>query len=1162
MTEKQKRSNDADQNLEQPETQKSKIALREEEILQFWNDNDIFQKSVEKEAPNGRYVFYDGPPFATGLPHHGHLLASTIKDAVPRYWTMKGYRVKRVWGWDTHGLPIENIVEKELEISGKKQIEEIGIAKFSEKARSKVLEYADGWRDIVNRLGRWVEYDNSYKTMDTPYMESVWWTISQVNQKGLLYEGHKVLPYCPRCETPVANAEIQMDNSYKDVTEDSVYIKFPIVGEENTYALAWTTTPWTLPGNSALYIHKDFEYVKVQQGDDFYYLAKDRVDQLEGEYEVVADVAPDTLIGKTYTPLYNYFEGLDEEHYHIDHADFVTLEQGSGIVHSAIVHGETDFERAQEQGLALIKILDERGHFLDKIEVAKGEFFKKGEKTVTKDLQEKGLVYKVDTITHSYPHCFRCETPLYYSALSAWFINIQKVKQRLVEKNQEINWIPGHLKDGRFAKSVEGAPDWNISRNRFWATPLPIWKRSKDDQNPVIIGSLDELKKYTKKSGNTYIKMRHGHGEHNDPKTEFLSCDNEVAPSHLTEEGKKNAQKTAQEIAQGGVDVIIASPLIRTQETAKILAQAAGLSEDAIVTDDRITEVNWGDFNGKSFEEFRGYYASKRERFDKALPNGETWSQVKQRTAEFLYDLEEKYQNKRIVIVTHGAVAWMLDAVRQGLDVDQTATALEERRDILQPGEFLEFDFVPLSHNKNYELDLHRPYIDDVQLVDENGEELTRIPEVVDCWVESGSMPFAQHHYPFENKEYFEERHPAQFVTEYIAQTRTWFYYMHALSVILFDKIPFENVVTTGTIMSEDGQKMSKSKRNFTDPTMLFGTYGVDAMRMYMLMSPLMKSEHINFSDKGVDEVMKKLVMRLNNVVAFYEMYGGGIQDVELKIEDCKNTLDLWILTRLHELHKQVEVAMEQYEIDQATRPIIDFLDDLSTWYVRRSRDRFKSEGEDKSAALLTTRFVLLELSKIIAPFTPFLAEDVYRRVGGKKESVHLEDWTENNVLVVEEQEDLLKNMEEARHLVTLALEKRASEGIKVRQPLQTLRVKSNMNDALAEIIKDEVNVKEVIVDGNLKEDIELDFTLSDELREEGNVRDLIRFVQNLRKQAKLQPEDQIKLTLSAGKDMVEKYKDEITRVAGVSEYVFKENDGDGVVLGDQEVFVSLEKLT
>ena len=914
---------------------------QEKKIIEFWKEKNIFQKTLDKDVPKGSYVFYDGPPFATGLPHYGHILASTIKDVIPRYWTMKGYRVRRVWGWDCHGLPIENIVEKQLGISGKKQIEEKGVDVFNETCRNAVLTYALEWGKVVERIGRWVDFEHSYKTMDTKYMESVWWAVKQIHEKGLLYEGRKVLLYCPRCETPVSNFEVAMDNSYKDITEESVIVKFKILNPKSeilkdTSILAWTTTPWTLPGNVALAVGSNMDYSLVSFDGNKYIAATELLGKLfpsvKGGYDFIESYKGSDLDGLEYQPLYEIpkLSNTGKKFHYVTTADFVTTEDGTGVVHTAVVYGEDDYRLGVERDLPILPLLDAQGNFNDDApELVKGEYFKKAEKSIKHDLEERGLLFERKQFTHSYPHCWRCSTALFYNAIPAWFINVQKIKSRLIELNEQVNWYPDHLKNGRFKNGLETAPDWNISRNRYWATVLPIWKcETKVCDGFACIGSVEELRK-----------------------------------------------------------------------------------------------------RATNFEEVYG-----------------------------------------------------------------KETELEK-------------------------LDLHKHNIDRVFLKCEKCSDcMKRIPEVIDCWVESASMPFAELHAPFEQQELFQKRYPAQFVSEYIAQTRAWFYVMHVMGTILYDKAPFEHVVTTGTILNEKGEKMSKSKQNYPDPNVILDKYGADALRFYLMGSIVMKADNLFFNEREVDEVAKKVLNLVSNVLSFYEQYQGKIET--LSVISCKHVLDAWILARLNELITETTEQLDSYDTVRACRAIRHFVDDLSTWYLRRSRDRFKTESEDARAAITTLQFVLRELAKVMAPFTPFIAEQMYAVTEGEKESVHLDEWPTS--VAQENEQAILDMMGMTRAIVSRALERRVEAGINVRQVLAGMVVYlpgGVLDVSYQEVIKDEVNVKSIIIEkGDIS--VSLDTKLTQELVREGTVREIIRRVNALRKNAGLTIEDQIILFVK-GNDQI-----------------------------------------
>ncbi|MBP9851641.1 MAG: class I tRNA ligase family protein [Candidatus Pacebacteria bacterium] len=1160
------------------ETKKSVQAEREEKILTFWQKESMFQKSLLKDAPKGNYVFYDGPPFATGLPHYGHVLGSTAKDVVGRYKTMQGYHVPRRWGWDCHGLPIENIVEKTLGISGRKEIEAYGIENFTETARSKVLTYVGEWKKTVDRIGRWVDFDNGYKTMDNTFIESVWWALSELNKKGLVYEGVRVLAYCPRCETPIANSEIAMDNSYKDITDISAYVKFALVDEPKTYLIAWTTTPWTLPGNVALAINPEFDYVKIKIEEATYILAKERLSVIKPAYEIVGEVKGSELVGKKYEPVFDYYmhdENIAGEKapssgkktWTVVAADFVTLDAGTGVVHIAPAFGEDDMNLAKKENLPWIIHVTPTGKFKDEISHFPGQYVKPkdnhqaGDIEIIKYLAHNHHLFEKEKIIHSYPHCHRCDTPLYYYALPSWFVNIQKIKSDLIDHAKEMNWVPAHLKNGRFGAILESAPDWTISRNRYWASPLPIWKNQKGEL--LFVGSLTELLEKTKKSGNTYFVMRHGETDGN---LKNLVSDEITEPSELTEGGKKVVAESAAKLkTETDLDYIIYSPFARTKNTAMEVAEAFGLSGNALIEDARLGEMYLGKtFNGKTWDDFHAAFPKKIEYYRKAPEGGESYCDLRKRMLSFIFDIESKYKGKKILIVTHGGPAWSLETGVNRLAPDACFDILTkaEHYRYYKNAEYKKIDFVPFPHTADYDLDFHRPYIDAVTLVDENDEEYTRIPEVIDCWFESGSMPFAQDHHPFDRPNWIKENFPAGFVAEYIAQTRTWFYYSHVISTVLFGHAPFEHIVTTGTLQAEDGQKMSKSKNNFPDPWILFDKYGVDALRLYLMSSPLMKGEDANFSEKSVDDISKKLIGRLYNVLTFYELYR------DMSVESAaapasNNVLDAWIMSRLNQLVTDITRGMEAYDIVEATRPFDLFIDDLSTWYLRRSRERIKNNEKEAKATLY---FAMRILAQLLAPFAPFTAEDIWQKLKNDSganpdaESVHLSEWPVADVV----NDVVLSDMERTRAIVEKALAARQENKIPVRQPLSKLSISENLPADYFDVMKEELNIKEIVVDESLpKGEVVLETEITPELRAEGVVRELMRAIQDMRKAAGLTPSDVITLTIESdeqGTQLIETFADDIQKTVLAERINFGANYGEEVKVGDLVFKVKIEK--
>ncbi len=907
---------------------KPTIPAMEEAVLAYWDETDAFKKSVDLRPAKNPYVFYDGPPFATGLPHYGHILSSTAKDVIPRYFTMRGFRVERVWGWDCHGIPIENMIEQELGLQGgKKGIEELGIAQFNAACRAAILKFDQEWESIIKRIGRWVDFKNSYKTMDKSFMESVWWAFKKLHDSGLVYQGRKVILYCPRCATPLSNFEIAMDNSYKVATDNSVYVAFELHDNPGTYFLAWTTTPWTLLGNVALAIDPQAEYVKVKLENTFYWLANNRLSILPGKYQVVEQARGASLLNISYKPLYPYMDTAGKRAHYTVPASFVSLEEGTGIVHTAALYGEEDYQLAIEHDLPLVDSLDESGKFLPHITPLAGLFYKKAETWVIDDLTRRNLLLKKEKIEHSYPFCYRCGTPLYYNAVPAWFINIQKLKPRLIEANEKINWFPSFLKEGRFKHGLESAPDWNISRSRYWGTPMPVWI---GEHGIRIIGSLEELR----------------------------------------------------------------------------------------------------------------HWAVRPEEVDKLT-------------------------------------------------------------------------------------DIHREHVDSIEVyVDEDRKEIgKRIPEVFDCWIESGSMPYASIHYPFDNKDKFEASYPAQFISEYIAQTRAWFYTLHVLSVGLFGEPSFTNVVTTGTIQAEDGTKMSKSKKNYPDPMLLINRYGVDAMRHYLMSSVVMKAENLNFSEKSVDEVYKKLILIFFNNLVFYLTYcSEGISNPP----NADGVLDAWMLSRLNTVTRKMTEAYDNYNTPLAGKLLLDFVQETSTWYIRLSRDRLRTKG---NGAVLG--YVLSQTALLAAPMTPFIAEFVYQNIAPAKLSVHHEDWPTANAQELDEK--LEEEMTLAQEVVEKGRSERKSVGIRTRQPLAHLAIvsPSSLSEDVLELVKQELNVKEITLSKGSKLTASLDTHLTPELIDEGLARDIMRDIQAARKKAGLKPHEQARIFLPSWPD---KFTEEIKQKVSASE--------------------------
>lgn len=1201
------------------ESKKSKTAQSEESILSFWQENKIFEQSLEKESPNGDFVFYDGPPFATGLPHYGHLLPGTIKDIIPRYKTMQGYRVPRKWGWDCHGLPIENLIEKELGLETKKDIEEYGIDKFNDAARNSVLRYESEWKKYVPRSGRWVDMDNAYMAMDPSYMESIWWVFGQLHKKGLTKEGFKAMHLCPRCETTLANFEV--NQGYKDVTDISVTAKFELKDEPGTYALAWTTTPWTLPGNVALAVGADVDYIYIQEsgktetlkeGEEMkmetYIVSKEiflkeseekNKDLVDGYYKwnqkpestfrIIKEIKGSDLEGKSYIAPFDYYQNDSEienteNGWKILTADFVTTEDGTGLVHIAPAFGTDDMQLGEMHDLPFVQHVAKSGAFkhvfaetIDGGDFA-GMLVKQKNDLMSTDIEiikrlaHDGKLFSKKKLVHSYPHCWRCDTPLLNYATSSWYVDVPKIKDRLIESNKNVHWVPEHVGQGRFGKWLEGARDWALSRSRFWGTPLPVWQ-SADGEETFVAGSYAEMLGRIKTSGNAYFGLRHGESESN---IQGIINAQLGVENPLTEKGRKQVLDSLSEIP-ADIDYIFVSPIQRTQETAQIIKDHLGLSDQNFITDDRLTETNLGSqWEGKKWEDAHNqeYFASNKDFMDlKLAEDSESINDVYKRSMEFMFDIEQKYQGKKILIISHGGILKAIDFGNQKYGRANMAHDFWDEYKLPKNAKLLPFDFKPFPHGGDYVIDIHKPHIDNIIILGENGEELKRVPDVFDVWFDSASMPYAQQHYPFENKESFESSFPAQFIAEGLDQTRGWFYVMTVIGNALFDKTPFENVIVNGLVLAEDGKKMSKSLKNYPDMNLMLDSAGADALRLFLISTPLVRAEEHGFSEKGVREVASKVMGRLRNIVSLYEMYAGDVEHTA--ISDSENILDQWILARLAESENEVRTNLDSYELDRAARPIFDFVDDFSTWYVRRSRDRFKvnsssagredalgykgSDIEDKKRALGTTRYVLIEVAKIIAPFVPFVAEEIWQalKTDDMKDSVHLAQWSElslGNIVIIEK-------MMAIRQYISEGLQLRSDAGIKVRQPLQsiTMPLNDNIKDSYLELIKDELNIKEV----KFGKEFNLDTEITPELQAEGNMRELLRQIQSLRKSSGLEPHDEINLiiqTSTEGQQLIEQFSNEIKSTAGIKEFNFTHNDGDEINVEHLMFIVAIEK--
>lgn len=1087
----------------------------EEQLLTEWKQKDIFKKTLSKPSPKGNFVFYDGPPTANGIPHIGHVETRAFKDIIPRFKTMQGYHVERKAGWDTQGLPVELEVEKDLGISGKKDIEAYGVEKFNVKAKESVWKYKDMWEKMTDRVGFWLDTEHPYITYQPEYIESLWWIFKKIWDQNLLEQDYKVVPYCPRCGTALSSHEVAQ--GYQNVEEESVYVKFELADEPGTFVLAWTTTPWTLPGNVALAVDQDMEYAKVQFGQEFIILAKALVPRLFSDAKIVETFPGLHLLDKHYKPLFDFVD-LEKKSgkrgYYIAAADFVTTDDGTGVVHTAVMYGEDDFKLGQKLDLPKVHTVDLQGKFNDLVQPWAGLEVKdpKGEtqKKIIAWLEEHGKLYKVETYKHDYPFCWRCKHPLLYYAKTSWFIMMSKLRNDLIKNNDKINWYPAHIKEGRFGEWLREVKDWAVSRERYWGTPIPIWEcDSPDCRHRECLGSYRELldKLPTR---NRFIFLRHGESTINvDRVLNTLPEQKNLAP--LTETGKQQAAQAAKTLRSEHVDLVFSSEFRRASETAAIISDSLGQS---FTEDTRLNEYRIGErYENHPYAEFHAEFPTdaKELRFTRrASPDGETWHDVRNRMFAFLHDIDARYEGKTILIVTHA----------DPILVVQWAAAIAPESGISKEypkhGTPIDIRFPATAFQPDGSFDPHRPFIDAATWPCQHCQQGTmkRIPEVADAWFDSGAMPFAQYHFPFEHEDKVKDgkAYPANYISEAIDQTRGWFYTLLAISTLMqkakvVKRASYENVIVLGHLNDAKGRKLSKSLKNYGDLNELFAKHGADALRWFMYTTN-QPWDPKNFDTKIVDEGVKKTFLILMNVVSFLKLYSGEIGDHATAL----HPLDRWILSLVHTLTTDVTKRLEQYDITGAARAIGSFVTDLSTWYVRRSRDRFK--GDQAPIAAGTLQYTLRTLSKLMAPFTPFLADHVYHLVGGSAESVHLEDWPEGGKV----DDRLLADMAMARRVVEQGHALRAKAGLKVRQPLQQVVTTEQLRPDLDEIVRDELNVKEIhwaekVPSGDewtVGESVALDTTVTDELKAEGMLRDLVREFNALRKTAGLKPSDEI----------------------------------------------------
>jgi len=928
-----------------PVSPKVDFAKLEEEITTYWKKNNIFEKSISQRPADKRWTFLDGPPFVTGMPHYGSLLSSLSKDLFGRYWTMKGYRVRRVWGWDGHGLPIENKVENELEIKSKKDIEEVvGVKRFVDECKHYVNIVSGDWEWYIDHIGRWVDFKNAYKTWDKDYMESVMWVFKQMYDKGYVYKGLRVSLYCPHCATPISNFEVAMDaENYKEIQDDTTTYKYKVADEKNTYFLAWSTTPWNKLVTTALAVNPKFVYVKVSQNDEIYILAKSTISTLgdKKSYKILGEMKGSELVGMKFEPHYDYYKDKVKKGvkvFEIIPGDFVTADEGTGIVTIA-AYGEEDLKVMREYNVHVEMHLDEEGHIKDEVPQFGGLYYLKANKVVDEDLEKRGLIYKIQTQPHRVPLCWRCHTRLYYAPIDAWFVNVQELKPLMKETNEQVNWFPKHFKHGRFLKSLENAPDWNISRNRYWGSPVPVWECSQNG-----------------------------------------GCGERFVPGSIKE-----------------------------------LEEASG---------------------------------------------------------------------KKIA-------------------------------------------------------DLHKPEIDEVTVACQKcGKKMHRVPEVLDSWIEAGSASFAERHFPFSSIEKLEDFFPPDFISEYTGQIRAWFYVLHVIGAALYKSKSFKNVSVTGVILGTDGRKMSKNFKNYPDPREMLEKYGGDALRLYLLGSPVMHGEDILISEEQYKMQVRSTMLILWNVYNFFVTYANldgwkpSRQDSSTSSQN-ENVLDEWILSLLEQLKADVTKSLDAYDTVAAIDALRSFVTDFSTWYIRRSRDRIgpaATNKEDKEAFYKTCYEALTVVCKLLAPVAPFISEEIYRNLTGE-ESVHLADWDGESQASVRANKELIEQMKHVRKVVELGLALRKEKQIKVKQPLASLTItpgekETKLKENLNYLILEELNVKKIHFNKAAKGETEvtLDTTLTDELILEGKAREIIRKIQEERKKLGTELDEKVSVTLEEWPKKFEEY--------------------------------------
>ncbi len=1077
----------------------------EKKILKFWKENKIFERSIKQRAKARNFVFYEGPPTANAEPGIHHILSRVYKDIILRYKTMQGFKVLRKAGWDTHGLPVELEIEKKLGLKSKKDIEKYGIASFNQKCKESVWTYKVDWEKLTERIGFWLDMENPYITYEPEYIETVWWIIKEIYKKRLLYQDYKVVPYCPRCGTSLSSHEVAL--GYQRIEEPAIFVKYEVRSTKykNTYLLVWTTTPWTLPGNVAIAVNPGFTYAKVKVDNKYLILAKERIEACGIKGKITQEFKGKDLLGLEYEPLFPA-KSLTKKVYYVIAGDFVSLAEGTGLVHIAPAFGEEDMVVGKENNLPIILNVDEEGKFKKGVKNWAGKYVKDADPLIILDLKKRNLLFKEEKYFHDYPFCWRCSSPLLYYAKQSWFINMQKVKKDLIRNNQKINWIPSHLKEGRFGEWLREIKDWAFSRERYWGTPLPIWQ-CKKCRNLEVIGSKKDLLSQ-KFSNNNYFIFRHGDSLRQIRK--IAMCWPEKISCPLTKKGKREVRVAAKKLKNKKIDIIFTSDLLRTKQTARIISREIGAK---VILDKRLREYDVGIFNGTNPKLVWDYLNKKKNIIEAKPPKGESLIEIGKRMYNFLKEVNRKYQNKNILIVSHELPLTIFEGTMKGWPIEKILEWRKwERESTIKTSEWRKVEFKNLPYNTKMELDFHRPYVDEVKFkCSKCGGLMERVPEVIDCWFDSGSMPFAQYHYPFENKKLIDQnlQFPADYISEAVDQTRGWFYTLLAISTLLGFGTPYKNVISLGHVLDEKGEKMSKSKGNVVKPWPIVEKYGTDAARWYFFTVNQPGDAKL-FKERDIEECLKRFLITFWNCFTFFETYG---KKSKIQNPKPKNTLDRWIISRLNELTQQVTENLDKYNATFAARAIENFvIEDLSQWYIRRSRKRFQKPGTKAEAetASATLNFVLLTLNQLTAPFIPFLSEEIYQRLI-KSRSVHLENWPEVNKKLINKK--LNWEMEKTREVVKLSLAERARSRIKVRQPLNKLKVKSQklkVNKEFLDLIAEEVNIKEVVFDSKIKRPIELDTRITPALKEEGIVREVIRQIQEMRKKAGYKPRHRV----------------------------------------------------